>query len=96
MQDFERKTYYEDDDFRVYLEYFADNLVVHVVIFKASIPTIRRIKEVWSEVMINAWFEGFEDVFAYTKDPRIINIIGGAEKVKQIDDMEVWKWDLRQ
>lgn len=98
--DFHRKTYYEDDDFHVYLELIGEQLFVHVVIYKTSKEVIKRIKEKWEEVVVEAWFEGFEDLFTYTNDNRIINIIGNAEKLGDHHingkDYEVFKWELRQ
>jgi hypothetical protein len=96
MNMFERKTYYEDDDIRVYLENINDNVFIHVGIFNMSKNILSKIKEKWAEVAIKMYFLGYEELFAYTKDRRIINLIGGAEKIGQEKDYEVYKWDLRQ
>lgn len=91
-----RRTYYENDDFRIWLEDINDQLFVHVAIYNATPSVVKTIKERWAELMIDCWFDGYEDVFTYTKDNRIIKQIGGAEKIGQHEDYEVWKWDLRQ
>lgn len=93
-KDFQRKTYFENDDFRVYLEYFSEQLFIHVAIFRATPSVFTEIKEKWAEVMIDAYFQGFEEVFAYSQDIRIIEMIGGAEKVGEHENYEVWKWVL--
>lgn len=90
----ERRTYYEDNDFRVYLEEINDNVVIHVAIYNFSKAIFTRIKEVWAEVLIKMYFAGYEDLFAYTKDNRIIRMIGGAKMIGQRQDYEVWKWEL--
>lgn len=93
---FERKTYYEDDDIRVYLENINEHVFIHVGIFNMSKSILDKIKEKWGEVVVKMYFLGYEELFTYTKDRRIINLIGGAEKVGQERDYEVYKWDLRQ
>lgn len=92
---FERKTYYRDDDVHVYLENIDDQVFVHVGIDHATKETVDRIKEKWGEIVMKMYFLGYEELFAYTKDPRIVNMIGGAEKIGQHQDYEVYKWDLR-
>lgn len=95
LVDFERKTYYEDDDFKVYLEYFYDQLFIHVHIHNFNKAVLKRVKEKWAEIMLDAWFEGFENVFTYTKDNRIIEMIGNAIYIETAGGYEVWKWELK-
>lgn len=91
-----RRTYYETSDYRIWLEDINEQLFIHVAIHNSTKTIITEVKEKWAELMIDAYFEGYEDVFAYTKDNRIIKMIGGATKVGQHEDYEVWKWELRQ
>lgn len=90
----ERVTYYEDDDIKVYLENMSDNVVIHVAIYNMSKAVLRKIRAKWGEVVQLAYYDGYENLFAYTKDPRIINLIGGAEKIGTADGQEVYRWDL--
>lgn len=92
---FERKTYYEDEDFRVYLENINDQVFIHVAIFNAVKSSFNRIKEKWGEIVIKMYNLGYEELFAYTKDSRVVNMIGGAEKIGESQGYEVYKWDLR-
>lgn len=89
-----RRTYKETDDFRIWLEDINDQLVVHVAIFNPTPSVLKQIKEGWAELMIDCYFEGYEDVFTYTKDNRIIKYIGNAKLIGQAEDYEVWKWEL--
>lgn len=89
-----RETYYEDDDIKVYLENMNDNVVIHVAIYNMTKSVLRKIKAKWGEVVQLAYYDGYENLFAYTKDPRIINLIGGAEYVGEGDGYEVYRWDL--
>lgn len=96
VADFKRWDYFRNDDFHVYLEYFSDQLFVHVGIFNFDKSVLAQIKEVWANVALDAYFDGYEDLFAYTKDNRIIKLIGGAVKVGQHENYEVWKWELQK
>lgn len=88
------KVYYEDDDIRVWTENINDQAFIHVGIFNMTKGVLEKIKEKWGELIISLYFEGYENVFTYTKDNRIIKLIGGAEYVDSAKGYEVWKWDL--
>lgn len=94
LRSLNRRTYKETDDFRIWLEDINDQLVVHVIIYNSTPSVLKQIKESWAELMIYCYFEGYEDVFTYTKDNRIIKYIGNAKMVGQAEDYEVWKWEL--
>lgn len=96
LKQLNRRTYEETDDYKVWLEDINEQLFVHVAIYNPSKDVIKSIKEAWANVILDAWFDGYEDVFTYTKDNRIIKMIGGAQKIGQHEDYEVWKWELRQ
>lgn len=89
-----RKTYYEDSNFRVYLEEINNQVVIHVVIYNFSKSIFKDVKRVWAEVLVKMYYLGYEEVFAYTKDNRIIKMIGGAKMVGDAKGYEVWKWEL--
>lgn len=91
---YERATYYETEDYRVYVEMINDLPFVHVAIFNFSKKILEEIKEVWAQVVLDAYFEGYEYLFAYTEDNRIIKMIGGAEMIGAAEGREVWKWEL--
>lgn len=90
-----RRTYKETKDFRVWLEDIDHQLFIHVEIYNSTKASIKEIKEAWAELMIDCYFEGYEDVFAYTPDNRIIKLIGGAELIGTYENYEVWKWELK-
>ena len=91
-----RRTYYETDDYRIWMEDINDQLFIHVAIYNSTKTVVTEIKEKWAELMIDAYFNGYEDVFTYTQDNRIIKMIGGATNIGQYNDYEVWKWELKQ
>lgn len=98
--DYEKRTYYRDDDIHVYLENINKQVFIHVGLTKASKASIKRMKEKWGEVVQKMFVIGYHSLFAYTKDNRVIKMIGGAEKIgSQVDPdtgdlYEVYKWDL--
>lgn len=99
MENFERRTYFENDDYRIYLEEIQGNVFIHVVIFNATPSIVKQIKEKWAEIVVRMYFLGYEELFCYTADSRIVEIIGGATKIAenvkfQNKNYEVWKWDL--
>ena len=94
LKQLNRRTYEETDDYKVWLEDINEQLFVHVAIYNPSKDVVQNIKEAWANIMLDAWFDGYEDVFTYTKDSRIVKMIGGAQKVGQHEDYEVWKWEL--
>lgn len=94
MTEFKRKDYYKDDDFKVYLEEIDKQIFIHVAIDNFSRPILRRIQEKWGEVAIKVYENGYNELFAYTKDSRIIKMIGGAKKIGQHEKYEVWEWAL--
>lgn len=89
-----RTTYYEDDDIRVFIEDIQDQMFVHVAIFNANKSVIEKVKEKWGEVVMKVYLDGYDNLFTYTKDNRIVNMIGGAERIGQYKDFEVYKWEL--
>ena len=94
LRELNRRTYKQTDDFRIWLEDINDQLVVHVIIYNSTPSVLKQIKESWAELMIDCYFQGYEDVFTYTKDNRIVKYIGNATMVGQGADYEVWKWEL--
>lgn len=90
----QRETYYENNDFRVYLEEINGQVAIHVAIYNFSKAIFKDIKAIWAEVLIQMYYAGYEEVFAYTKDNRIVKMIGGATMVGEAKGYEVWKWEL--
>lgn len=94
LKQLNRRTYEETDDYKVWMEDIGEQLFIHVAIYNVTKEVIGQVKEAWANIMLDAWFDGYEEVFTYTKDSRIINIIGGAHKIGEHEDYEVWKWEL--
>lgn len=92
---FDRVTYYQDEDIKVYLEEINEQVFVHVAIYNFSKSVLNKIKAKWGEVVQKMYINGYEELFAYTKDNRIVKMIGYPEKIGQHEEYEVWKWELK-
>jgi hypothetical protein len=93
--EFERITYYQDDDIKVYLEEVGEQVFIHVAIYSFSKSVLKKIKAKWGEVIQKMYINGYEEAFTYTKDSRIVKMIGYPEMIGQKDGYEVWKWELK-
>lgn len=95
-----RKVFYDSDDFTMKWEKLNEQLFVHIEIDRASQPIVEKIKEVWVSFQAQAYFEGYENIYTYTQDPRIVKIVGGAvevedDKLKDTPDWRMFKWELK-
>lgn len=91
---FDRITYYQDEDIKVFLEEIDEQVFVHVAIYNFSKSVLDKVREKWGEIVQKMYVNGYEELFTYTKDNRIVKMIGYPEKVGQHEDYEVWKWEL--
>lgn len=94
MQDFETRTYYQDGNVDIYLEHAEGRVYLHASIKKPSKEALQLIKGKWGEVILKMYRAGYDEAYTYTKDPRLVKMIGGAEKIGEVDSYEVYKWDL--
>lgn len=94
MSNYERIDYYEDDDIKVYLEKIDGLPFIHAGLYNVNKRVINKVREKWGEIIIGLYELGYDVVYTYTKDNRVINLIGGAEKVGDREGYEVYVWDL--
>lgn len=90
--------YAEDDDLQLWVEVVNDCLFVHVHLHKFSPPVLNKLKVAWEHLQTASYFDGWEQIFTYTKDPRIVSLIGGAEEVVSKDLPTGWRmfqWELK-
>jgi hypothetical protein len=94
MQYKKRTTYIENDNYKLSLEEVEDCLFVHCEIKHPSKSALIELKADWAELLIQLYFFGYEEVFTYTRDMRLPNLVGGGSVVGSWDDWRVVKWDL--
>lgn len=88
------KTFYKDDDFDISWDLVNDNLWVHLHLNKASRPILLKALEAWAMFKAHAYFSGFDAVYSYTEEKRILKFFPNSILIGKIDDIEVVKWDL--
>lgn len=92
--EFQRRIYYKDDKFKIYLEEIDYNIFIHVEIYEFNKEVLKDIKYQWAEVALKMYLLGYEELFTYTKDRRIVDLVGGASQIGNYKGYEVWKWEL--
>lgn len=92
--EFERRTYFEDDDLHLYLENINDQVFIHIVLNKFSKSIFKKMMQKWGEVVLKMYNLGYEELFTYTKDNRVVKLVGGAELIGKHEGYEVYRWEL--
>lgn len=90
-----KRVFYADDDFILILEELNEQAFVHVHLNEFSRKIFKKLLEQWKEVLMRFYLLGYEEIFTYTKDPRIVNMVGGAQKIDEHEGYEVYKWELK-
>ncbi len=90
---------FSDEDMKLSYEVIQENLFIHVEYDNFSKSILNKTRKLWKEFLLRAFFDGWEEIFTYTKDPRIVKMIGGAEELYdsklQRLGLRMFKWDLR-
>jgi len=90
-----RRAFYADEDFVLSLEELNEQPFVHVTFSRFNKNVYKKLLEQWKEVLMRFYYLGYLQIFTYTKDPRIVNLVGGADKIGEYEGYEVYKWDLK-
>lgn len=94
-----KREFYSDDDLTVTLEEADGNLMAHVVLYSASKASINRVLQVWQEIKERAYWQGYEEIYTYSNEPRMFDIVKGGEQVGEFEKdgikYKVWKWELK-
>lgn len=91
--------YYDDSNIHIGYEEINGYLFVHVTFTTFSKEILTKLKKVWWEFQARAYFDGYEEIFTYTQDDRIIKLVGGATEIndKELDriNYRMFKWELK-
>jgi len=93
-----RVIYAEDENLSLSYEVLNDCLYVHVVLHAFNKHVFERLRAAWEHMKMDAYMDGWEYIFTYTKDPRIVSLIGGAEEIVSDElpkGIKVFKWELK-
>lgn len=97
-----RQVFYENDDFTLSLEEINEQAFVHIEIYRFSKSVLEDILEQWKQILMRFYLLGYDAIYTYTRDPRIVNLVGGSEEIGQDDPdlnnlgVRMYKWDLTQ
>ena len=80
MHNYIKKVYYEDDDIIVTLEELDGLLLAHVAIEHSSKKVLKRILKVWEEIKRAAYWQGYENIYTYTKEGRMLKFFKDWKK----------------
>lgn len=89
-----RTTWYEDEDYHMTYELIDNMVFVHVTFDRFSKKVLSDLKEKWLGFKLKLYSLGYEYVFTYTKDTRIVNLIGGGQQIGRWNNYKVIAWDL--
>lgn len=99
MFSYVKKEFYDDDDLTVTLEEADGNLMAHVAIRNASKSTINKMLGIWEDIQYRAYWQGYEEIYTYSNEPRMFDIVKGGTEVGGFDKdgvkYKVWKWELK-
>jgi hypothetical protein len=90
-----RQLIFENDDFQFSLENINNLPFVHLYCKRFDRSVLEEIKLRWGELLISLYFDGYEELFTYTKDMRIPNLVGGGEVVGEHEGNKVIRWELK-
>lgn len=94
-----KKEFYSDDDLTITLEEADGNLMAHATIHSANKHSIKQLLEIWEEIKSRAYWQGYEEIYTYSNDPRMFDIVKGGEEIGEFEKdgvkYKVWKWDLK-
>lgn len=90
----ERRRYYIDENIEVILEEANGDVYVHVGLNTVNKDIVRKVRELWAEIVMKVYVAGYDALYTYTKDKRVVDLIGGADHVGDAEGFGVYKWDL--
>ena len=100
---YKRYKYFDDGNIHVDLEEIDGCLFAHIAFTKFSKSILSKAKQIWWELRCRAYFDGYEEIFSYTKDARMADMIGGGYTEVGEDSQELinsgyrmFKWELIQ
>lgn len=95
---YNKKTYYEDDNFKVTLEELDAELFVHVQFFKFSLSILRTALKVWAEIKAKCYWLGYENIYTYTAEDRMQKFFPGSKVAGEFSwigkEFKVLQWEL--
>lgn len=99
MSSYIEKVYYEDDNFIIRLEEIEGVLMVHVTFNLFSKDIYQKVLSVWDEIQSRAYWQGYENIYTYTQEPRMLHLFKDGEQIGTCNykgkEFMVLKWELK-
>jgi len=89
-----RLTWYENDNYKMTYEVIDGEVYIHAVVDNFSKSVLNDMREKWLAFKLKLYSLGYENVFTYTKDIRIVNLIEAGEMIGETQGLKVVRWEL--
>lgn len=89
-----RTTWFEDDNYKMSYETVNGEVYIHIVIDSFSKAILSDIKEKWLGFKLQLFSLGYENIYSYTKDMRIIKLVDMGELIGEAEGFKVVRWEL--
>lgn len=89
-----RQTWYEDETYAITYEEIEGQIYVHANLEQVSKSVIEDLKEKWAAFKERLYWLGYENVFTYTRDKRVPEIVGGELIGEVKGGVKVYRWVL--
>lgn len=94
-----RWTYFENDDFTLSLEEANGELYVHLALDHVSKTSINEVRRVWEEIKYECFWLGYENIYSYTSDMRVVKLFEGWSPIGKVNynetEYEIVRWELK-
>ncbi len=94
-----KKTFYEDDNYKISLEEVDGYLMIHVAIYEFSKAILKELKHHWAVIRERAYASGYDKIYTYSQEERMFKFFPNATKLGEVEKdgitYGVWQWDLK-
>tara|TARA_R110000850_G_scaffold265546_1_gene395349 strand:+ start:89 stop:373 length:285 start_codon:yes stop_codon:yes gene_type:complete len=89
----ELATLYQDDTFIVKAQLVEGNPFIHVSVLEFSLDVMKRMKEVWEDIKVGFYYEGYDALYAVSPNHKFSKVMGGELQSTLEDGKGVYKWE---
>lgn len=84
---------YEDEDLLVEAEMVKGNPFIHISVLRFSKSVMKKIKELWEDVKVGFYYEGYDVLYAVSPNHKFSKVMGGKLHSTLADGKGVYKWE---
>lgn len=86
---------YQDDDLLVEGELIKGNPFLHCTVLDFKKSTMVKALDLWEDIKIGFYLEGYDEIFSVSKNKRFIKFIRGVLHKELDGEVGVYKWELK-